>query len=113
MSSTPVQAYRSILRELKKASVQNGKISRALSFHFRALASQANTESKVQELQDCALFLHSQREYNVLLQRYNPLVDYTAEERIEATARRVGLNMPKTHTAEGQSQGIAGSEQYT
>jgi hypothetical protein len=29
-----------------------------------------------------------------LLDRYNPLVDLTAEERIEATARRVGLNMP-------------------
>ena len=31
-----------------------------------------------------------------LLDRYNPLVDLTAEERIEATARRVGLNMPVT-----------------
>ena len=55
-------------------------------------------------------FMRSQREYKVrglagleratltceqgLLERYNPLVDLTAEERIEATARRVGLNMP-------------------
>ena len=31
-----------------------------------------------------------------LLERYNPLIDLTAEERIEATARRVGLNMPET-----------------
>ena len=31
-----------------------------------------------------------------LLDRYNPVVDLTAEERIEATARRVGLNMPVT-----------------
>ncbi|KAG8218714.1 DHBP synthase RibB-like alpha/beta domain-containing protein [Butyriboletus roseoflavus] len=30
-----------------------------------------------------------------LLERYNPLVELTAEERIEATARRVGLNMPR------------------
>ncbi len=29
-----------------------------------------------------------------LLDRYNPLVDLTAKERIEATGRRVGLNMP-------------------
>jgi Complex1_LYR-like len=29
-----------------------------------------------------------------LLDRYNPIIDLTAEERIEATARRVGLNMP-------------------
>ena len=38
-----------------------------------------------------------------LLDRYNPLVDLTAEERIEATARRVGLNMPKT-PEEGESK---------
>jgi hypothetical protein len=31
-----------------------------------------------------------------LLDRYNPLVDLTGEERIEATAHRVGLNMPIT-----------------
>lgn len=29
-----------------------------------------------------------------LLERYNPLIELTGEERIEATARRVGLNMP-------------------
>ncbi|KAH0840001.1 hypothetical protein J3R83DRAFT_962 [Lanmaoa asiatica] len=54
--------------------------------------------------------MRSQREYKVysvglertgltgvwqrLLERYNPLVELTGEERIEATARRVGLNMP-------------------
>ena len=31
-----------------------------------------------------------------LLERYNPLIDLTGEERIEATARRVGLDMPET-----------------
>ena len=36
-----------------------------------------------------------------LLERYNPLIDLTAEERIEATARRVGLDMPET--AKGDS----------
>lgn len=30
----------------------------------------------------------------VLLDRYNPLHDLTTEERIKATARRVGLDMP-------------------
>ena len=34
--------------------------------------------------------------FQTLLDRYNPLIDLTAEERIEATARRVGLNMPVT-----------------
>jgi hypothetical protein len=31
----------------------------------------------------------------VLLQRYSPLHDMTTQERIKATARRVGLNTPK------------------
>ena len=38
----------------------------------------------------------------MLLERYNPLVDLTSEERIEATARRVGLNMPVTGGGEEQ-----------
>jgi hypothetical protein len=33
----------------------------------------------------------------LLLDRYNPLFDLTAEERIHATARRVGLDMPIVH----------------
>jgi ATP synthase assembly factor FMC1 len=31
-----------------------------------------------------------------LLERYNPLHDMSPEERRAATARRVGLSMPKT-----------------
>ncbi|KAN0124537.1 hypothetical protein V8E52_002186, partial [Russula decolorans] len=46
--------------------------------------------------QNVITFLRSQRMYKTLLDRYNPLVDLTAEERIEATAHRVGLNMPVT-----------------
>ena len=30
----------------------------------------------------------------VLLERYNPLHDMSTEERVKATARRVGLDMP-------------------
>ncbi|KIL70115.1 hypothetical protein M378DRAFT_68013, partial [Amanita muscaria Koide BX008] len=47
------------------------------------------------DLENALVFLRSQREHKVLLHRYNPSFDYTSEERIKATANRVGLDMPK------------------
>ncbi|KAI0316703.1 hypothetical protein OF83DRAFT_1059922 [Amylostereum chailletii] len=46
------------------------------------------------DMKNTMTFIQSQRMYKTLLDRYNPLIDLTGEERIEATARRVGLNMP-------------------
>ena len=36
--------------------------------------------------------------YQELLLRYNPLHDMTGEERVNASARRVGLQHPKEYT---------------
>ncbi|KAG7097025.1 hypothetical protein E1B28_004418 [Marasmius oreades] len=94
--SQQAQLYRGILREFRRAATQPGQINRRLISKFRALAAQSQSDSAIQDLQNSVLFLKSQREYTTLLERYNPLIDLTAEERIEATARRVGLNMPKT-----------------
>ncbi|KIY51605.1 hypothetical protein FISHEDRAFT_36877 [Fistulina hepatica ATCC 64428] len=113
MELTRVQTYRAILRELCK-SVKNGKrrLNATLRNHYRSLFDQyKKTDSDKhkaldQDLSNAFLFLRSQRQYKELLDRYNPLIDFTAEERIEATARRVGLNMPITHkleSSEGQS----------
>jgi len=52
------------------------------------------------EAENAALFLKSQRQYKVLLDRYNPTHDLTSEEHIRATARRVGLDMPVTPSKE-------------
>lgn len=38
--------------------------------------------------------MRSQKMYNVLLERYNPTHAMSQEERVQATARRVGLDMP-------------------
>ncbi|THH12628.1 hypothetical protein EW146_g7519 [Bondarzewia mesenterica] len=46
------------------------------------------------DMNNAVTFMRAQRVHKTLLDRYNPLIDLTAEERIEATARRVGLNMP-------------------
>lgn len=72
-----------------------------------------NATAQSREIENAVAFLRHQRKHKVcgffiarpvvlkwpmqeLLDRYNPLIDLTAEERIEATARRVGLDMPET-----------------
>jgi len=97
-TSTEVRhAYRAILRELYKASISpRSTRSRTTASNVRAVL--VSTKSQSSDLnnttQNVITFLRSQRMYKTLLDRYNPLIDLTAEERIEATARRVGLNMP-------------------
>ncbi|KAE9410424.1 hypothetical protein BT96DRAFT_805379 [Gymnopus androsaceus JB14] len=101
MLSQHAKAYRSLLRELKKSSLPPHKINPALSSNFRNLAEKArNSDAVFEDLRNAIIFMTAQREHKVLLDRYNPLFDLTAEERIHATARRVGLDMPITHVPE-------------
>ncbi|KAG5646625.1 hypothetical protein DXG03_002929 [Asterophora parasitica] len=96
-------AYRGILRELRKSAVAPRKTNQAVATSFRSIANQYQTSGDatvLQDLRNALLFLKSQREHKILLDRYNPLFDLTAEERIKATARRVGLDMPVVHKAE-------------
>ncbi|KAJ4466535.1 YwlC protein [Lentinula aciculospora] len=93
-----------LLRELKKSSVPPHKINPTLASNFRKLSAQARrSEVVLEDLRNAYIFMTSQREHKVLLDRYNPLVDLTAEERIHATARRVGLDMPITHEPENDN----------
>ncbi|KAF9075901.1 hypothetical protein BDP27DRAFT_1211809 [Rhodocollybia butyracea] len=98
MFSQHAKAYRGLLRELKKASLPPHKINPTLSSNFRQLAEQARRSDVIlEDLRNAITFMAAQREHKVLLDRYNPLVDLTADERIHATARRVGLDMPIVH----------------
>ncbi|KAI0254279.1 hypothetical protein BJV78DRAFT_1121729 [Lactifluus subvellereus] len=90
-----VHAYRAILREIYKASISpRSTRGRATALNFRAVLESTKATDFDSSTQNAITFLRSQRMYKTLLDRYNPLIDLTAEERIEATARRVGLNMP-------------------
>ncbi|KAF8897479.1 hypothetical protein BD779DRAFT_1667453 [Infundibulicybe gibba] len=98
-----VHTYRSILRELTKATVKGRQVNRTLVSSFRSLVERHRDSGNARilhDVQDALLFLKSQREHKILIDRYNPLFDLTAEERIHATARRVGLDMPVTHKPE-------------
>ncbi|KAF8271771.1 hypothetical protein EI94DRAFT_1827443 [Lactarius quietus] len=93
--------YRAILRELYKASIEpRSTRSRTTALKFRAIVESSPSSSFESTSQNVITFLRSQRMHKTLLDRYNPLFDLTAEERIEATAHRVGLNMPVTHQNE-------------
>ena len=98
------------------------KMNHVMASNYRSIVEKSRTSgdsTMFQDLENALLFLRSQREHKVshrpiqnfvssnqrpfhqlLIDRYNPLIDLTAEERIYATARRVGLDMPVTHKAE-------------
>jgi len=46
-------------------------------------------------LQDLTLYLKSQRVYEELLERYNPGISMKQKDKVEKTAHRVGLDVPK------------------
>ncbi|KAI0269261.1 hypothetical protein BC834DRAFT_865598 [Gloeopeniophorella convolvens] len=97
MSTSVVSSYRAILRELRKASISpRSSRSNTTASTFRAILESSTSRDLDTHAQNAITFLRSQHTYKILLDRYNPLFDLTAEERIEATARRVGLNMPIT-----------------
>jgi len=92
-----IAIYRSLLRELRRDSVSGKKYDRALGASFRAMLDtyrQSNNEQLLHDLHNAANFLQAQRTHKTLLERYNPTSQMTTEERVEATARRVGLNVP-------------------
>ncbi|OCH94241.1 hypothetical protein OBBRIDRAFT_161597 [Obba rivulosa] len=104
MSST-VRLYRSVIRELNRSAIApRATRNKIITSHFRKIfeeSLQGNRSERFEtEARDAVTFLRSQRMHKVLLDRYNPLHDLTAEERIKATARRVGLDMPLTPQGE-------------
>ncbi|KAF8165402.1 hypothetical protein B0H34DRAFT_689061 [Crassisporium funariophilum] len=102
MRSEQATLFRGLLRELQQSVAPPRTVNKTIIANFRAITEKYQKDDKkvAQDIDNGILFLRSQREYKRLLERYNPLFDLTAEERIEATARRVGFNMPIIHKPE-------------
>nr|GAT54079.1 predicted protein [Mycena chlorophos] len=83
--------YRAVLRELRASAVAPGKLNPAIIAGFRSIIS---AEA---DIQNALIFMRSQRVYNELLEQYNPTINYTEDERIKATGRRVGVELPRTY----------------
>jgi hypothetical protein len=96
--------YRRILRELpstpQSTRTQHQKLSSPskLQQRIRSLLSRsdpnANTQSQILQAEQFIQYVQAQRTYATLLERYNPGMGMTEEERVRLSARRVGMNLP-------------------
>ncbi|KAH8550248.1 hypothetical protein BGW37DRAFT_498629 [Umbelopsis sp. PMI_123] len=97
-----LSTYRQLLREIR---TQYTKVANHASFEQDLKAafrdSRQNTdEARLADLKENAenilLFLKSTRQHKELLERYNPAL-MEQSKRIELSAHRVGLNLPKQY----------------
>ena len=54
----------------------------------------ANEKSQVQQAEQFIKYVQAQRMYATLIERYNPGMGMSEEERVRLSARRVGMNLP-------------------
>ena len=100
--------YRRILRELPARSpsilANPSPIQQHVRGDFEAVSNDAQTSIQLQsqkpqkrrleEAEQFAQYLKAQRMYTTLLERYNPGMNMSEEDRVRLTARRVGMDLP-------------------
>ncbi|KAF8520132.1 hypothetical protein JB92DRAFT_2896299 [Gautieria morchelliformis] len=91
-STAVVRAYRGLLRELWKSSIFHQSARNPII--RSSLRASLLQRMVLRDVENTVAFLRADRNYKALLERYSPLHDLSEEERIKATARRVGLNTP-------------------
>ncbi|KAG9189081.1 hypothetical protein G6011_05949 [Alternaria panax] len=108
MSQTPQirSIYRRLLRELpstpQTTRTQHQKLSAPSKLQQRirqTLSRQppnghASATSQIQQAEQFIQYVQAQRTHSALLERYNPGMGMTEEERVRLSARRVGMNLP-------------------
>ncbi|KAH6633417.1 hypothetical protein C7974DRAFT_412412 [Boeremia exigua] len=113
--SSPTQLralYRALLRELpiktQTTHTTHQKLSAASPLQKRLRAQIAATaptasstphdtqrlESQTAQAAQFLQYLHAQRTYATLIERYNPGMGMSEEERVRLSARRIGMNLP-------------------
>ncbi|KAF2036495.1 hypothetical protein EK21DRAFT_105815 [Setomelanomma holmii] len=101
--------YRRILRELPLPSANNTssaipsrtahhKLSSPSTLQKRIrdtiVRQPASATSQIQEAEQFAQYVAAQRTYITLIERYNPGMGMSEEERVRLSARRVGMDLP-------------------
>ncbi|WFD42214.1 hypothetical protein MPSI1_000855 [Malassezia psittaci] len=81
-----------IEKELRDAISTRREPTETPIAHFTQLLSTDNCQQPT--LANLELFLRSKSVYNKLMERYNPLYGMSEQERIKASARTVGLDVP-------------------
>ncbi|KAJ4991941.1 FMC1 protein family [Stagonosporopsis vannaccii] len=114
MSATPQlrSLYRRLLRELPRkpqtTRTAHQKLSAAsplqqrLRLHFsQAPPASATAESQTAQAEMFVQYAQAQRMYATLIERYNPGMGMSEEERVRLSARRIGMNLPVEFEGEG------------
>jgi len=114
MSQTPAQIrslYRRLLRELpiptsaipSRTTHQKLSTPSTLQKRIRDTVSKpaANTQSQIQQAEQFAQYVQAQRTYLTLIERYNPGMGMSEEERVRLSARRVGMDLPVEYEVGG------------
>lgn len=116
MAATPIQArslYRRFLRELPSRSPSLLTNPSPMQQHIRADISQAldgqaqrekPPQRRIEEAEQFVQYLKAQRMYTTLLERYNPGMNMAEKDRVKATGRRVGMEMPIEFLKQGEKK---------
>jgi hypothetical protein len=105
MSTTPQirSLYRRLLRELpvkdQTTRTAHQKLSAASPLQKRLRAqfsnpTNANQASQEAQAEQFIQYVQAQRMYATLIERYNPGMGMSEEERVRLSARRIGMNLP-------------------
>lgn len=87
--------YRRVLRELPSRPISSPSlIQKRLRSQFEQSDAPPN-EANLDAMNQMTQYLHAQRMYTTLVERYNPGMNMDEEERTRLTARRVGMELPK------------------
>ncbi|KXJ90502.1 hypothetical protein Micbo1qcDRAFT_164086 [Microdochium bolleyi] len=88
--------YRALLRELPPRPLVKTQPRSPIHQRLRqGFISENPSARSLAQADQMVQYLRAQRQYTVLLDRYNPGMNMDQEERIRLSARRVGMNMPK------------------
>ena len=104
--------YRRLLRELPPSSntiptrTQHQKLSSPSTLQKRirdTISTQSATSSQLQQAEQFTQYVQAQRTYLTLIERYNPGMGMSEEERVRLSARRVGMDLPVEYESGGGS----------
>ncbi|CAO2655731.1 Nn.00g045340.m01.CDS01 [Neocucurbitaria sp. VM-36] len=105
--------YRRLLRELpstpQTTRTQHQKLSAPshLQQRIRSIisSSSASQSGQIHHAEQFIQYVQAQRTYATLLERYNPGMGMSEEERVRLSARRVGMNLPIEFEGAGEKEG--------
>jgi ATP synthase assembly factor FMC1 len=113
--------YRRLLRELpvkdQTTRTAHQKLSAASPLQKRLRAqltapinSPATEASQTSQAEQFVQYVQAQRMYATLIERYNPGMGMSEEERVRLSARRIGMNLPAEYEVPEVPEGTEGGK---